>query len=167
MKTKTLIFSTFITFAVVGAGCVVHQEETAEGAPLVRQITASDQCGVVAPGLIYLNEREDLARLQRLPMQNLSIKQLSALNFDREHALVVGLGQKPTGGFGLTLANSRIVGDTLKITVISRRPPADAMVTQVLTTPCAVMAVTPRYWDRIEVTGNGLEKLSLNRQHSR
>jgi hypothetical protein len=163
MKTKALIFSTVIVFGVVGTGCVVNQKETAEGAPLVRQITASDQCGVVAPGLIYLNEQEDLERLQGLPMQNLSMKQLNELNFDREHVLVVGLGQKPTGGYGLTLANSRIIGDTLKITVILRRPPADAMVTQVLTTPCAVMAVTPRHWDTIEVAGNGLDTLTLSR----
>jgi len=153
--------------ALILAACTTQLSETADGAPLARQITASDQCGIGSEGLAYVSDEDDLARLGEWSMQNLSMKPIRALDFDREHILVIGLGQKPTGGYGLTLANSRIVGDTLKITVILRRPPADAMVTQVLTTPCAVMAVTPRHWDKIEVTGNGLETLSLNRKHSR
>ncbi|WP_150909950.1 protease complex subunit PrcB family protein [Marinobacter halotolerans] len=167
MNLKGLILSHVVAASILSAGCVSNYTETAEGAPLARQITASDQCGVVAPGLIYLTEKEDLGRLQDLPMQNLSMKPLNALDFDREHVLIVGLGQKPTGGYGLTLANSQIESDTLKLTMILRRPAPDAMVTQVLTTPCAVLAITPERWKSIEVKGNGFNTLELDRSFNR
>lgn len=167
MKTKALILSAFIASSVVGTGCVVNLKETADGAPLARQITASDQCGVGSQGLTYLRDEKDLARLGDWPMQNLAMKPLEALDFEQEHILVIGLGQKPTGGFGLTLANSEIVDGTFRVTVFLRRPPADAVVSQALTTPCAVLAITPDHWDRLEVNGNGLDRLRLDRQHNR
>jgi len=167
MNVKGLILISAIATGIVSAGCVSNYTETAEGAPLSRQITASDQCGVGSAGLTYLSKREELARLQAWPMQNLSMKPLNALDFNREHVLIVGLGQKPTGGYGLTLANSQIESDTLKLTMILRRPAPDAMVTQVLTTPCAVLAITPERWKSIEVKGNGFNTLELDRSFNR
>ena len=163
MNVQRLIFCTMTTTVLVIAGCAVNQTETAKGAPLARQITASDQCGVGSEGLTYLSQEDDLARLGHWTMQNFSMKPLRALDFDREHILIVGLGPKPTGGFGLTLANSRIVDDTFRLIVFLRRPPADAVVSQALTTPCAVLAITPDHWDTLEVNGNGLDTLRLNR----
>ncbi len=166
MRSLSKLISMSVTGLLAGlllAACTTQLSETADGAPLARQITASDQCGVGSGGLTYLKEREDLVRLGNWPMQNLPMKLLNTLDFDREHILIVGLGQKPTGGYGLTLANSQIESDTLKLTMILRRPPADAMVTQVLTTPCAVLAITPEHWKSIAVSGNGLDTLRLDR----
>jgi len=145
------------------AACTTRYSATADGAPLARQITASDQCGVGSEGLTYLSQEDDLARLGHWTMQNFSMKPLRALDFDREHILIVGLGPKPTGGFGLTLANSRIVDDTFRLMVFLRRPSADAVVSQALTTPCAVLAITPDHWETLEVNGNGLDTLRLHR----
>ena len=153
--------------ALILAACTTQLSETADGAPLARQITASDQCGVGSQGLTYLRDEDNLARLGDWPMQNLSMKPLRALDFDREHILIVGLGQKPTGGFGLTLANSQILDGTFRLTVILRRPPADAVVSQALTTTCVVMAITPERWRRLEVNGNGLDTLKLDRKFNR
>jgi protease stability complex PrcB-like protein len=149
------------------AACTTRYSETADGAPLARQITASDQCGVGSEGLTYIDNKDDLAQLGDWPMQNLSMKPLNALDFDREHILIVGLGQKPTGGYGLTLANSQIESDTLKLTMILHRPAPDAMVTQVLTTPCAVLAITPERWESVEVKGNGFNTLEFDRSFNR
>jgi hypothetical protein len=77
------------------------------------------------------------------------------------------MGQKPTGGFGLTLANSQIVDGTFRMTVFLRRPPADAVVSQALTTPCVVLAITPEHWQRVEVNGNGMDTLELDRKYNR
>jgi len=156
----------FLIAGILGlalSACSSQMTATQDGAPLARQVTESDQCGVGSEGLTYITNREDFAQIRQWPMQNLSMKPMEALNFDREHLLIVGLGQKPTGGFGLTLAGSQIVDSTFRLTVFLRRPPADAMVIQMLTTPCAVLAVTPRHWKRVEVNGNGLETLRLNR----
>lgn len=143
--------------------CTTRYTETADGAPLARQITASDQCGVGSEGLTYIDKKGDLARLSAWSMQNLSMEPLRALDFEREHVLIVGLGQKPTGGFGLTLADSKIVDGTLRLTVFQRRPPEDAVVSQALTAPCAVLAITADRWQTLEVNGNGLGPLQLDR----
>lgn len=147
--------------------CTTKYSSTADGAPLARQITASDQCGVGSQGLSYLESRDDLSRLEDWSMQNLSMKPLNELDFNREHVLIVGMGQKPTGGFGLTLASSQIKDDVFRLTMFLRRPPADAVVSQALTTPCAVLAITPDHWDSLEVRGNGLETLRLDPQFNR
>ncbi len=153
--------------ALVLTACTRTYSSTADGAPLARQITASDQCGVGSEGLTYLASKDDLSTLDRWPMQNITMKPLTELDFSREHILIVGMGQKPTGGFGLTLANSQIVDDTLRLTVFLRRPPADAVVSQALTTPCAVLAITPDHWQMLEVNGNGLAPLRLDPQFNR
>jgi len=145
------------------AGCAVNRSATAEGAPLARQVTESDHCGLTAPGLVYMSNAQELRRLSRLPSGKLALKQLRAIDFEREHLLLVSLGQKTTGGYGLTLQSSEIVDDVLELIVKVRRPAAGAMVTQALTTPCAVIAISPDDWEQLRVSGNGLKGFSRKR----
>lgn len=145
------------------AGCAVNRSATAEGAPLARQVTESDHCGLTAPGLVYVSNAQELSRLSRLPSGKLALKQLRAIDFEREHLLLVSLGQKTTGGYGLTLQSSEIVDDILELMVKVRRPAAGAMVTQALTTPCAVIAISPDDWEQLRVSGNGLKGFSRQR----
>ena len=145
------------------AGCAVNRSATAEGAPLARQVTESDHCGLAAPGLVYVPNAEELSQLSKLPSGKLALKQLRAIAFEREHLLLVSLGQKTTGGYGLTLQSSEIVDDVLELMVEVRRPAAGAMVTQALTTPCAVIAISPDDWEQLRVSGKGLEGFSRQR----
>lgn len=145
------------------AGCAVNRSATAEGAPLARQVTESDHCGLAAPGLVYVSNAEELSQLSKLPSGKLALKQLREIDFEREHLLLVGLGQKSTGGYGLTLQSSEIVDDVLELIVKVRRPAADAMVTQALTTPCAVIAISPEEWEQLQVSGEGLGRFSRQR----
>ena len=145
------------------AGCAVNRSATAEGAPLARQVTESDHCGLAAPGLVYVSNAEELSQLSKLPSGKLALKQLRAIAFEREHLLLVSLGQKTTGGYGLTLQSTAIVDDVLELMVEVRRPAAGAMVTQALTTPCAVIAISPDDWEQLRVSGNGLEGFSRQR----
>ena len=145
------------------AGCAVNRSATAEGAPLARQVTESDHCGLAAPGLVYVSNAEELSQLSKLPSGKLALKQLRAIAFEREHLLLVSLGQKTTGGYGLTLQSSEIVDDVLELMVEVRRPAAGAMVTQALTAPCAVIAISPDDWEQLRVSGKGLEGFSRQR----
>lgn len=149
--------------AMVVSGCAANYAETAEGAPLARQLTQSDHCGLTAPGLVYVDQADQVDRLANLPAGTFSLDPLKAVDFDREHLLIVGLGQKPTGGYGITLENSAIRDDVLEITVSVRQPAAGTMVSQVLTTPCAVMAISPEHWQRLSVSGEGLNNLTRER----
>ncbi|MEP6408011.1 MAG: hypothetical protein ABJ061_15960, partial [Marinobacter sp.] len=91
-----------LTVALV-AGCAINRSATADGAPLARQVTESDHCGLTAPGLVYVSNAEDLDKLAQLPTGNLALSMLRAIDFTQEHLVLVGLGQKTTGGYGLTL----------------------------------------------------------------
>lgn len=137
--------------------------ETRQQVPLARQITASDYCGLTAPGLVYLDSLKALQAFRSLKGQMLSLDSASSLDFQREHLLVVAMGRKNTGGYGLTLADAAMEGATLAVTARVRVPAPDSMVTQALTTPCVVLAVKADGWDKVVVRGDGLTDMARTR----
>ncbi len=126
-----------------------------------RQITAASQCGFDEPGLVYMDSRQRLDEVTGTRGVNLTA--MNNHDFNREHLLLIGAGRKPTGGYGVALDKAWFAGDVLTLTVTLRSPSADQMVTQALTSPCAVVAVPSEGWDTVQVKGEGLPELSLNR----
>jgi len=137
---------------LLASGCASSHTETEEGGPLARQITQSSHCGLTAPGHVHLTSRGDVERLEALPGRNLSLEALKNIEFEREHVVLAAIGQKPTGGYSVTLDSSEIRGRTLELTVRVTEPAPGTMVTQALTTPCAVIAVTADGWKDIQIT---------------
>ncbi len=136
------------------AACTTNGDETREGAPLARQVTAASQCGFDEPGLVHVDTPAGLARLVRAG--NVNLTSVEGHDFSREHLLVVAAGQKPTGGYGVALQDAHIQDKVLRVAAELRGPGAGQMVTQALTSPCAVLAITPSGWRRIAVSGPGL-----------
>ncbi|SNC66552.1 PrcB C-terminal [Marinobacter sp. es.048] len=134
------------------SGCASSRSETAEGGPLARQITQSAHCGLTAPGHVHLTSRQEVERLEALPGRNLSLESLKMIEFDREHIVLAAIGQKPTGGYSVTLDSAEIHRGTLELRVRVAEPAPGTIVTQALTTPCAVIAVTAEGWDDIQIT---------------
>ena len=58
-----------------------------------------------------------------------------AIDFAREMVVAVFLGSRPTGGFSVEIVGARREGEVLVVEYVERTPPADAVVTQALTTP--------------------------------
>lgn len=145
---------TVLLTGVFASGCAVSQieTETASGAPLARQIAQSAHCGLSAPGHLTVTREEDLDKLEGLPGRNLSLAPLRAIDFAEEKVVLVAAGQKPTGGYSVTLMGSEIENEELRLTVSTKSPGPGDMVVQVLTTPCAAIAVTASGWDDIRVT---------------
>ena len=141
-----------IVLGVLASGCSVSQTETETGAPLARQITQSAHCGLVAPGSIHIESLKELRRLETMPMRNLSLESMKGIDYQREHIVLASIGQKPTGGYSVTLDSSEIRGGTLELRVRVAEPAPGTIVTQALTTPCAVIAVTAEGWDDIQIT---------------
>ncbi len=152
MNVKPLIRSSLIAAGVLSAGCAVSQTETDAGAPLARQVAQSAHCGMTAPGYLHIGTLEDLARLEALPARTLSLQSLRDIDYQREHIVLASIGQKPTGGFGVTLESSEIADGTLQLTIRVTEPVPGTMVTQALTTPCAVIAVAAEGWNDIQIT---------------
>lgn len=152
-----------LTAGVLASGCAGSNSETADGAPVARQLSQSDHCGLTGPGLVYIASEQDVSALERLPSSHLSLEPLRSMDFQREHIVIIGLGQKSSGGYGVTLDGAEMDADELQLTVALRQPPEDAMVTQALTTPCAVVAITPDQWKVLRVAGEGFP--AITREH--
>jgi hypothetical protein len=135
----------------LASGCVSIQMKTASGAPLARQISQSTHCGLTAPGHLLVDKQHQLGRLEALTERSLPLGPIRAIDFSQEHVVFVTLGQKPTGGFSVTLASSQVVDQQLVLTVHITEPEPGSMVTQALTTPCAVIAVTATGWNTIRI----------------
>lgn len=152
MKARLRGILTLLLFCVTAVGCAREHAKTPTGAPLARQVSQSAHCGLTAPGLVHLSSREEVRRLEALPGRNLSLEPLKKIEFEREHIVLAAIGQKPTGGYSVTLDSSEIRGGTLELRVRVTEPAPGTMVTQALTTPCAVIAVTAEGWDDIQIT---------------
>jgi len=101
---------------------------------------------------VLLKSETDVGRLEGLQGRTLPLAPLRAVDYDREQVVLAALGQKPTGGYSVTLVSSAIEDDTLELSVRIREPQPGVVVTQALTTPCAAIAVTARGWSDIRIT---------------
>ncbi|SFR52752.1 PrcB C-terminal [Marinobacter daqiaonensis] len=146
----------FIT-ACVGSDPRQQDENTAEA----RQLSVASQCGFGGPDLVYMDSRSRLEEVGS--RRGVTLAPLEDHDFSAEHLLLVAAGRKPTGGYGIALDQSRLHDDVLDISVRVSEPGANQMVTQALTSPCLLLAVPSRGWDRVRVAGPGLPELSVQR----
>ena len=63
------------------------------------------------------------------------------LNFASEMALVVLLGERPTGGYSVRIERIEKRDATFEVSAVEERPHASCIVSQVITSPFAVVAV--------------------------
>lgn len=143
-----------VVFLLVGCA----SSDTAEdkpSAPLARQVTQSAHCGLTGPGLAYVQTPERLQQLLELPAQNMAVQQLRQVDLEKEHLLFVTLGEKPTGGYSVSLASASVenTDNVLRLSMAVRAPAPGTMVSQAITSPCVVVAVPATGWPEIRVSG--------------
>lgn len=135
------------------SGCAGSGPRVPPELPSVRQVTQSQHCGLTGPGLLLVTSQPQLSQYLGLPAQNLSVQPLRSLDLNREVLLFVTMGQKPTAGYSVRLASAALTGDTLDLSVAVRTPPADSVQAQVMTSPCAILALEPGKWNAIRLHG--------------
>jgi hypothetical protein len=67
-----------------------------------------------------------------------------AVDFGKEMVVAVFMGSRPTAGFSVEIVGTRVDGAVLVVQYRETRPPADALVAQVLTMPYHIAAVPKR-----------------------
>lgn len=78
--------------------------------------------------------------------------------FEDSTTLVISMGNQPTGGFEIILPDSATPnpdGPGIRLEVRLDAPPADAMVTQALTSPCALIRIDAPPSTALEVHFSG------------
>ena len=134
-------------------GCAAPGNTAPQQSPQVRQITQSPHCGLTGPGVAYVDSSESLEAFLGVRGQNMSTGVIQQVDLAQEQLIFVTLGQKPTAGYSLGLADVSQEQGTLKLKMDLKAPAPDMMVAQVITSPCVVLAVAGGNWERVEVIG--------------
>jgi len=130
-----------IGFALaLGWGCSGWAD--ADQAMQTRQIARGPVSGLTKAQRLVVTQPEAWARLWAEHCARGAVSQPApAIDFAKEMVVVLTLGQKPTGGYGIEITRVAIEGNRLKVSYRATSPPAGAMVTQALTSPCHMVAV--------------------------
>jgi len=97
-----------------------------------------------------------LPELQKLgdrirPAGNANAREIPKVDFSHEMVLAVFLGTRPTAGFKVEIKDVREAGGKLVVKVEETKPPKDAILAQVITSPYHVVVVKkselPVAWD--------------------
>ena len=89
-----------------------------------------------------------------------------AVDFDAEHVVDIQMGQKPTGGYGIELAEPHAILNEGEALIRLRwiEPAPGTIVTQILTSPCLIISLPKGAYEKIAITdenGNVREKVYL------
>jgi hypothetical protein len=89
-----------------------------------------------------------------------------AVDFNMEYVVFIQIGQKPTGGYGIELAepHATIKDDEALIRLRWIEPAPGAIVTQILTSPCLIVSLPKGAYEKIVIMdekGNVRETVSL------
>ena len=140
-------------------GCVGNDSHSKEKPTLkVRLLFQGDQCMTdrLNPHAIWIEDpaqfKQTYARLTRHTIgaqQDLS----SRVDFSREGILIVAMGQKPTGGYGLELNREvAVISDDAAVLRVSWiEPPKDAILPQVITSPCLAIILPKGPYSQIHL----------------
>lgn len=100
-----------------------------------------DDAGIPTDGELSLSVKQK-------PTCSISGVLLSGSNEDR---LIIGLGQRPTAGFSMMLADQVIKNGEISISYEEVKPDGDTAVAQVMTSPCMIVGL-PEVWSGLRVT---------------
>jgi len=88
------------------------------------------------------------------------------VDFDAEHVVTIQMGQKPTGGYGIELAepDATLRGGEALIRLRWIEPAPGSIVAQILTSPCLIVSLPKGAYEKITITdenGSVRETISL------
>ena len=153
-KIAMLLFMLFFPNGCVGTDSHSKDKPTLK----VRLLYKGDQCQTkrLNPHAIWIDGpdqfKKTYARLTRHTIgaqQDLS----SRVDFSREGILIVAMGQKPTGGYGLELNRefAAISDDTAVLRVSWIDPPKGAILPQIITSPCLAIILPKGPYSQIQL----------------
>lgn len=99
-----------------------------------------------APKAIAIRQAADYERVWQ---QVIGGGERPKVDFASESVVILLAGLKPTGGYSVEARAAHQEGRTLVVDAAVKGPPPDAIVTQALTSPFAVIAVRAREFDDV------------------
>jgi len=135
--------------------------QSADKQPAVEALYANQQCGrsQTSATVIWIdNPRQLEVNLKKIQGTTLGGKPipLPKLDFQHEIALLVEMGQQPTLGYQIALSktyNLHITQGQARLTLDWIRPPADAMVAQMISSPCLLLKLERGAYSSVQILG--------------
>jgi hypothetical protein len=119
----------------------------------------------------WINDEKDLIfNINRISKPKIggSIVSVPAVNFEKEGILLACMGQKPTGGYRIELASKQVdvKEQTATVTVNWIEPARDAILTQMITSPCIMIKMTRGSYTTVRVVDqNGVIRAETRIDH--
>lgn len=124
--------------------------------PQARLLWQSAQCAEPDADARWVDDGDALERVVEEAARNQlggDTPEVPAADFEDERVLLFALGEKPTAGHGIELADSDldIEGGRARLALEIIRPAEDSAQAQVLTLPCALIALERGSWSTLEI----------------
>jgi hypothetical protein len=140
-------------------GCVGTDSHSKEKPTLkVRLLYKGDQCQTkrLNPHAVWIKDPDQFKKTYaRLTKHTIGAQQdlSSRVDFSREGILIVVMGQKPTGGYGLELNREFAVisDDTAVLSISWIDPPKGAILPQIITNPCLAIILPKGPYSQIRL----------------
>ena len=140
-------------------GCVGTDSHSKEKPTLkVRLLYQGNQCTTnrLNPHAVWIEDPDQFKKTYgRLTKYTIGTQQdlLSQVDFSREGILVVSMGQKPTGGYGLELNREfAVISDNKAVLRVSWiDPPKGAVLPQIITSPCLAIILPKGPYSQIHL----------------
>ena len=153
------IISVLLFMLLFPNGCVGNDSHSTEKPTLkVRLLFKGDQCTTnqLTPHAIWIEDPDQFKQTYaRLTRHTISAQPdlSSRVDFSREGILIVAMGQKPTGGYGLELNHefAEITDDTAVLRISWIDPPKGAILPQIITNPCLAIILPKGPYSKIQL----------------
>ena len=153
-KIAVLLFILFFPNGCMGTDTQSKEKPTLK----VRLLFKGSQCRTnrLNPHAIWIEDPDQFKKTHaRLTKHTIGAQQdlSSRVDFSREGILIVAMGQKPTGGYGLDLNREFAVisDDTAVLRVSWIDPPKGAILPQIITSPCLAIILPKGPYSQIHL----------------
>lgn len=141
---------------IILAGCAPPGSPVAGDATLpITALANQNQCGALdQPAVRWISDSGEWRALYaQINRQRMNPPPPPPVDFPRAGVLLIAMGQRPTAGYGLALADqvAAVRGGVLTVRVNWREPPPGARRAQVITHPCLLATAPNAGFTRIQV----------------
>ncbi len=155
----TTVIAPIVLFPLIAACQPGTHRVQPDKQPAVETLYAGQQCGrsQAKPSVTWIDNAQQLKTSIKQIQRTLSGGKpipLSELDFQHEIVLLVEMGQRPTLGYQIALPESNNLRSTqsqLHLTLNWIQPPADAMVAQMISSPCLLLKLKRGNYTSIQI----------------
>ena len=156
---KQIIWILFAMLLIGLSGCF-HCSKGNEGkaTPILEVVYRGIDCGRTAsePGAMWISNRQQLVHIYdqvNKAVIGSAQDRTPDIDFSRFGVLMIMMGKKPTGGFGLHPGEKQalIKDDKAKVYIQWVEPPEDAILPQMISSPCLMLKLPKGGYSQIHV----------------